>query len=497
MAEFVGDFETHVTVRLGSRPGDEADLAEWAGRHEMKYTRIALDRGETSDQPMLTYLGRGTLTQQRGIVEDVVRRLRGDGFDVIRAKIEAAPSNADVPQTTDEAADLPDCYFEHHIKLAFADGDEVAAVRDLVEPHGAYLSRNARRALDGGRHERFVTARCHGVGRPEARRRLDDLVAALTRAGHQPVEIIEEFVVYDDNPAVDAGWLETGGPSSFDRRTRVDEPEFIDAAQAMAWRSARQSVFDHVLTLIAGWSMRNCLVLRGSIALKAWAGDEAREPGDFDWVVLGDAQRVLPYLLDLIRRSPETFDGVVLEVDYAKSQTDCREVGYEQFDSLTRVVIPWRADGLPPGTIGMDLAEDVWMPGALDEIRVPLRGEKRGSVLAASRELSLAWKILWMLGHDAWYRGDIQAKDLYDAVLLAEDPQTRPSNSFLQEVLDSEARECEWDGFGFYDGYFVQVDWDEFLDHHPWVNGSLDEWSQRLRRALDGWDVITMLPSRG
>jgi hypothetical protein len=130
----------------------------------------------------------------------IVRR----GIPVSRAKIEAAPDNAGVPQT----GDLPDgTYFEHHVKVVLADDAAIAAVREIGERHAAHVSRNARRALGDGRHERFVTQRCHDAGQPEARRRLVALVAELTAAGFPPVEIEEEYVLVDSNPTLDEGWI--------------------------------------------------------------------------------------------------------------------------------------------------------------------------------------------------------------------------------------------------------------------------------------------------
>ncbi|MFF5210149.1 hypothetical protein [Streptosporangium sp. NPDC000396] len=208
MKDFTGVFETHLTVlpsRLGG--GDEA-IRRWAERNEMKYTRILLERGSTPDQPMLTYRGRGVLTTQRSQARVWVKRLHGEGFGVARVKIEASPWNADVPQTAEEAAALPpECYFEHHVKLVLAGDAQVAAVRKLSGRHAAHVSWNARRVVDAGRHERFVTQRCRGVDRPEARRRLEALLGDLAQAGYAAVEVEEEFVVHDDNPGMDAGWI--------------------------------------------------------------------------------------------------------------------------------------------------------------------------------------------------------------------------------------------------------------------------------------------------
>jgi hypothetical protein len=216
--EFAGDFETHLTLtpsRL-SDDGDDRDDAVrlWATRHEMKYTRILLEHGRTPDQPMLTYRGKGTLTAQRSQARTWVERLHRDGLSVTRVKIEASPWNDDVPQSAQEAAALPPgCYFEHHVKLVLAGTAEVEAVRELSARHDGHLSRNARRVLSDGRHERFVTQRRRGVGRPEARQGLDALLNELAAAGHPAVEVEEEFVVHDDNPGVDAGWAD--GPARY------------------------------------------------------------------------------------------------------------------------------------------------------------------------------------------------------------------------------------------------------------------------------------------
>ncbi|MGW3741616.1 hypothetical protein ACWD62_13535 [Streptomyces sp. NPDC005146] len=206
---FRGEFETHLTVRPDARTISGARLERWAGQHGMKLTRIILDRGAVPDQPMLTEHGRGTLAEQRAAARLRSAELRAAGFSVVRVKIEAAPWNEDIPRTADEAAELsPVCHFEHHIKLLLSGEPEVASARAVAERHSAYLSRNARRAARHGRHERFVTQRCRAVGRPEARARLDALLGALASAGLEVVEVEEEFVVHDDHPAVDAGWID-------------------------------------------------------------------------------------------------------------------------------------------------------------------------------------------------------------------------------------------------------------------------------------------------
>ncbi|MEU0560636.1 hypothetical protein [Dactylosporangium sp. NPDC006015] len=184
----MGDYETHVTVDFDPR------LAAWASAAGLKYTRIRLDRGGHADQPMLTGRGRGDLAGQRAAAGALVERLRGDGFTVRRVKIEAPPWHPVVPAG----------YFEHHVKLVLTAAD-IDAARSVAVRHGAHLSRNARRTRDDGRHERFVTQRCHDVDRTGARRRLDALLAELPFV---PVEVEEEYVLVDDNPGLDAGWIQ-------------------------------------------------------------------------------------------------------------------------------------------------------------------------------------------------------------------------------------------------------------------------------------------------
>jgi len=210
MKTFAGTFETHLTVRLPGLPGEGNEgLARWAGRHGMKYAEILLDRGAAPRQPMLTYHGTGTLPSQLALAQQRTGDLRGDGLDVVRVKVEAAPWNEDVPQSAAEASALtPGCYFEHHVKLALASDAEVDAVRLVGSQHAGHVSRNARRGAHDGRHERFLTQRCRLVGRPEARLRLEALLGALAGAGHDVMEVEEEFVVHDDNPGLDHGWAD-------------------------------------------------------------------------------------------------------------------------------------------------------------------------------------------------------------------------------------------------------------------------------------------------
>ncbi|MEV4298428.1 hypothetical protein [Microbispora rosea] len=200
--EFRGVFDIHLTVTADY----VAPLAAWARENGVKFTHIVLERGAARSQPMLTVRGEGTLSAQRTAAATYAARLRDEGFRVVRVKIEAAPWNEDVPPTAEAAAAMPDRYFEHHVKVVLR-GD-LAPLTDLAVVHGAHVSRNARRRRDNGSHERFVTQRCRGVALSTAGRRFEALLADLERHGYAVLEAEREYVVHDDNPDVDHGWIE-------------------------------------------------------------------------------------------------------------------------------------------------------------------------------------------------------------------------------------------------------------------------------------------------
>lgn len=206
-AQFAGGFETHITVDCDEEglPG----LQEWSSGAGMKLTHIMLGRGRMCSQIMLTCTGTGTLPEQHSAAVAAVRDVNAAGFRCTRVKIEAAPGNADVPQDSDDAARLgSEFYFEHHIKLVMDPGIDLEPLLALVIPHTAHVSWNARRTTENGTAERFVTQRCHGVGRPEATSRLADLTAILGHHSYEIVSTVQEFVVFDSDATLDAGWID-------------------------------------------------------------------------------------------------------------------------------------------------------------------------------------------------------------------------------------------------------------------------------------------------
>lgn len=483
VSEIFGDFEIHVTVRATQAE----QLAAFAAEHELKFLHIELDRGVAASQPMLTLHSSGSLGEQVTGVNHWCRQLRAAGIEPVRGKIEATPWAGGVPQHEDAAIGEPAYrYFEHHIKLRLPVGADLDAITALVEPHGARLSRNARKRSVDGTGVRFVNQRCHRVGRAVAEGRLGRLLTALREAGHEVVSTEQEYVVYDDNLELDAGWLPVPSASASVRPSRVfdpalkhladayrpGEPVFGDPAIGERWRAARRAAARHILSVLPGQ-----LVLRGSMAMSAWVGAAARDPGDLDFVVtpasLTSSSAQARELLDAIVAAVAAAPGAGLRPE---SVTESAIWTYERADGR-RLVIPFQVPGVPDGTVQIDVVFGEELPVPPEPITLP--GVPR-PVLAATAGLSLAWKLLWLVTD--WYP---QGKDLYDAVLLAE--HTTPDLGLIRDLMRPELG-WEADEFG---GESVlsltDVQWGNFALEYPDLVTDPHElpWLRRLAVALD------------
>ncbi|MET8876555.1 nucleotidyl transferase AbiEii/AbiGii toxin family protein [Nocardia sp. NPDC004604] len=203
---------------------------------------------------------------------------------------------------------------------------------------------------------------------------------------------------------------------------------FTDAEDSACWVAARREAIDHVLAAIAAseWSSR--LVLRGSLLMKTWFGAWAREPGDLDFVVRVELWRIgepsfLEMFADLARdvaarsREPGSrvwIDARVVEVTGLGDKYIFGEGGGE------RLVLSWQGRG-QVGTLQLDFAYDekLFEPPERTEIPRLASPGPPAALWAVSRPLALAWKAMWLaVDHHGGFGA--RAKDLYDAVLLAE-----------------------------------------------------------------------------
>lgn len=274
----------------------------------------------------------------------------------------------------------------------------------------------------------------------------------------------------------------------YSRAMRPGEPQFASAETAARWYAARHRALDHVLAGIASSAWAGHLVLRGSILLKAWYGDAAREPRDLDFVVVPptwimEEPRTDRMLEDLAAAAAEVSKadaGSTVRIDAAGAASD--EIWTYDRVPGRRLVLPWHADGLPSGSVQLDFVFNERIPHTPEFTHIPARQAGHGSaaghrILAATPAQSLAWKLLWLVT-DTYPQG----KDLYDAVLLAE-AGSLSADLLLRSLVSSDA---SWAGQRITTAFLddIDVDADEFRKDYPEVPDSIEQLLERLKAAL-------------
>ncbi|HET9168619.1 MAG TPA: nucleotidyl transferase AbiEii/AbiGii toxin family protein [Actinospica sp.] len=267
----------------------------------------------------------------------------------------------------------------------------------------------------------------------------------------------------------------------FPNAYRAGDPRFPDPELAHRWLAARRKALGLVLAAVSASGYADDLMLRGSVLMSSWYPEAAREPGDLDFVVLADTWKMPdPRTFALFEALARTAEQLSAEDDTVRVDAS-GAVGDEiwTYDRVPgrRLMLPWHtvhAD-LPGGWIQLDFVfgEKIHLE--------PERAEIAGAqLLVASKELSLAWKLVWLLTdmHP-------QGKDLYDAVLLAQDVPLR--YSVARDAI------CEADPyyaarplvFAELTELDVEAGWDHFQREYPAVEGSADDWKLKLCTALE------------
>ncbi|WCD86295.1 hypothetical protein KPP03845_102641 [Streptomyces xanthophaeus] len=201
----------------------------------------------------------------------------------------------------------------------------------------------------------------------------------------------------------------------FDGAYRPTDEVVPDPAVRVRWQAARRTALAVTLRAVASSGWAGSLVLRGSMLMSGWYPGTARAPHDLDFVVVPQdwrieeprTRRMLDAVAEAAERAAAEHGGLAMPASEAVSEYIWT---YERVPGH-RLVLPWSAPGLPGGHVQLDFVFHEALPVA------PARSDVAGAgLLGATKELSLAWKLLW-LATDLYPQG----KDLYDAVLLAED----------------------------------------------------------------------------
>jgi len=139
------------------------------------------------------------------------RRLN-EHFEVVRLKLEAMASNPGIPRTDEDAAQMPPgLYFEHHIKLNApvtpeSDDRLKALGRELTTELGIRVPFSCNNLR--GKNQRFLNARTYAMGAERSATVVERIIEAVQARGFSVTKVIEEYVVFDTNKALDGGWLE-------------------------------------------------------------------------------------------------------------------------------------------------------------------------------------------------------------------------------------------------------------------------------------------------
>jgi hypothetical protein len=205
---YAGLFEAHVTVEAHDLHVLER-FRDFCQTKHVKTVQIELPQGVHRSQPMTCTRHQGTLSEVLAEAQALARLLSEAGFPVLRIKLEAAPFNADVPQTDEAAGLMPSAnYFEYHVKVLLPEGAPLDALLECCRAHGAHLSTNAMKQRSGGRLVRFATLRCFGEGQRSADARVARLKAALSRLGQTEAKTVCEYTVFDSNANLDDAWMD-------------------------------------------------------------------------------------------------------------------------------------------------------------------------------------------------------------------------------------------------------------------------------------------------
>ncbi|WP_381561963.1 nucleotidyl transferase AbiEii/AbiGii toxin family protein [Streptomyces eurythermus] len=263
---------------------------------------------------------------------------------------------------------------------------------------------------------------------------------------------------------------------------RATDPRFGDPARDTRWRAARRRALRLVLDAVAASQWADALVLRGSVLMSVPFPESAREPGDLDFVVVPHTWRIddgrTDRMLGEIAAAAEdsaaarghgtgiSARGAVVEDIWTYERVPGR-----------RMVLPWGAPGLPGGHVQLDFVFNERLPEEPAPVELP-----GGTVVqAASPELSLAWKLMWLINDM-----HAQGKDLYDAVLLAERHPLR--YELLHEVFRLSG---EWP-YPYREKVLLEdvteavgfVEWEHFVTEYPRFRDAEREYADRLVRAV-------------
>lgn len=260
-----------------------------------------------------------------------------------------------------------------------------------------------------------------------------------------------------------------GGPVDvFDPALRQYPDAFVQRAEDPARRAVALAV---CLGALGSSPLASAVVVRGSVAMARWFPGRARTPHDLDLVVRDPSVRASSveamHLLKDLKDAANVALGRSARVLTEKITTDAIWT-YERAEGR-RLSIPFVSRDDERDAVQIDVVFEEPLRDA------PHRESIEGRpVLFASRAESLAWKLLW-LDTDRYP----QAKDLYDALLLAE--STPLSSGLVAQVYEGKGERWTPNLERF---AALSIDWPNLEREYPEFAGGERRWGAELVTAL-------------
>ena len=189
-------YETHITVE----PHDVSRWQTLSGKLKIKPLLIELSSGDYPLHMMCSAPFRGpklALSTHLAALEEEICR---SGFSVLRVKPEIAlGSGRHVRGLV--------AYYECHMKLLIS-GNQLAELFLFSREHRLPLSRNLLYREHNGLQKWYLTARLYNGSAIVAKKKFDRALADV-KATFPVQKMDTECALYDTNPALDRGWIET------------------------------------------------------------------------------------------------------------------------------------------------------------------------------------------------------------------------------------------------------------------------------------------------
>lgn len=205
-AKFPIPYEIHVTVKSNNVESFKTACA--AANVKPLLLDLQNSNGVAVMQELMTssvFMGNNSSVYAE--MQRISNALVGQGFNVVREKIETVPWHPAAPSNKHAQPEMPlNCYFESHLAIVTSEAD-LPRLRDLVTKHGCHLSKNVFKRIDQDHFKIMSTYRKYDGIFENFKDSVEAIKKDIISAGFEVEKTIVEFSVYDSRVSHDATWL--------------------------------------------------------------------------------------------------------------------------------------------------------------------------------------------------------------------------------------------------------------------------------------------------